>query len=92
MRIISRAIAVDFIKSFEAHVVIASFQKNNSSAALHHNNLTNSSRNFALEYKYVSSCGSVHVTHNACHLETIEIFSTGSDSGNVYAVMACHNS
>jgi hypothetical protein len=72
---------VTFSKSFEAQVVMFSLPKKISSAALHHNNETSSSRNFALEYKYVSSLGIIHVTPRAIPLLTIEIFSTGSASG-----------
>jgi len=66
-------------KSLDAQVVIEFFPKNISSAALHHSKDITSSRNLDLEYRYLSSVGIIHVTHNACHLETIDIFSTGSE-------------
>jgi len=58
--------------------VISSFPKNTSSAALPHNKETTSSKNFALEYKFLSSSGIIQVTPRAYHLRTIEFFSTGS--------------
>jgi hypothetical protein len=74
---------VAFSKSLDAHVVILSLPKNISSAALHHNKELTSSKNLDLEYKYLSSFGNIQVTHNACHLRTIDIFSTGSALGNI---------
>jgi hypothetical protein len=74
-------ILVAFSKSLEAQVVILFTPKNTSSAALHQSNDTTSSKNFALELRYKSSFGIIHVTHKACHLRTIEIFSTGSALG-----------
>ena len=65
-------------KSFEAPVVISSFPKNTSSAALHPSKVTASSRNFAFDWRYLSSSGIIHVTHSACPRDTIDIFSTGS--------------
>jgi len=79
---------VAFSKSLYAHVVISSGPKNISSAALHPSNETTSSKNFALEYKYLSSVGIIQVTHKACPLRTIEIFSTGSALGRKYEVNA----
>ncbi|MEI8008692.1 MAG: hypothetical protein WCI00_04780 [bacterium] len=45
--------------------MILSKPKKTSSAALHHNNEITSSKNFALEERYISSLGIIQVTHNA---------------------------
>ncbi|MBR4567224.1 hypothetical protein IKO18_02085 [bacterium] len=73
-------------------MVISSLPKKTSSAALPQRSETISSRNLALEYKFLSSSGVVHVTPNACHLRTIDIFSIGSVLSNKCHVTACHNS
>jgi hypothetical protein len=74
-------ISVAFSKSFDAHVVILSEPKKISSAALPQSRDTTSSKNFAFELRYISSLGIIQVTPSACHLRTIEIFSTGSALG-----------
>jgi hypothetical protein len=75
---ISVIIDVAFSKSLEAQVVILFSPKKTSSAALHQSKQVTSSINFSFEYRFLSSFGVVQVAHNACHLRTIEIFSTGS--------------
>jgi hypothetical protein len=68
--------------------VILSEPKNTSSAALHPSNETTSSKNLAFDERYISSFGIIQVTHKACPLRTIEIFSTGSACGNTCDVTA----
>jgi len=88
----SDIIFVALSKSFEAHVVISSFQKKTSSAALHQSNDIVSSMILFFEYKYLSSSGIFRVAHSACHLRTIVIFSTPSAFFNKCEVTACHSS
>jgi len=67
------AIFVALSISLLAQVVILSFQKNISSAALHPYNVANSSRYLAFEVNRLSLSGRNQVTHNAHHLEIILI-------------------
>jgi hypothetical protein len=75
-------ICVAFSKSFEAPVVINSSPKKTSSATLHPKSDVTSSKNFALEERYISSDGEIRVTQRALPLRTIDIFSTASAYGN----------
>jgi hypothetical protein len=76
------AIFVALSISLLAHVVIFSFQKNISSAALQPYSVANSSKYFDFLVKRVSLSGKNQVTHNAQPLETIDTLWTGSVFGN----------
>jgi len=67
------AIFVAFSISLLAQVVIFSFQKNISSAALQPYKVASSSKYFALVVSNVSLSGKNQVTHKAHHLDIIEI-------------------
>jgi hypothetical protein len=69
---IDLAIFVALSISFEAHVVILSFQKKTSSATLQPYKVASSSRYLAFDTRRVSLSGKNHVTHKAHHLEIIE--------------------
>jgi len=62
---------VAFSISLLAHVVMFSFQKNTSSAALHQYSVANSSRNLAFEVRSLSLSGRNHVTQSAHPLDII---------------------
>jgi subtilase family serine protease len=70
--IISRAIFVALSISFEAQVVINSFQKKISSATLPQYKVESSSKYLAFETRSLSLSGKNQVTHKAHHLEIIE--------------------
>jgi hypothetical protein len=65
------AIEVALSISLLAQVVILSFPKNISSAALHQYKVANSSKYFDFEVSKLSLSGKNQVTHKAHHLETI---------------------
>jgi hypothetical protein len=86
------AIFVALSISLLAQVVILSFQKKISSAALHQYSVANSSKYLALDVNRLSLSGRNHVTHSAHHLDTIDILCTGSVFGSNFQTRACHTS